>query len=104
MKILIAMVALFAMVGCGANYFSAKTSVHVMVAPDGTCQADYTSDKEQQGLEASVCGGTVKVDKSGTLESVVSATLQNSMMMQQLIQQLSTLIPAAAKTGALAGS
>jgi len=90
--------------GCGANYFSAKTAVTISVATDGTCTATYTSDKEQMGLEAEVCGGRVKVDKSGTLESVVAASLGATLKMQEMLQGLLQNAAAAAKMGALAGS
>jgi hypothetical protein len=68
---------LFAAFGCAS-----RTSVNVEVRPDGTCIANYTSDKEQMGLEAAICGGNVKVDKSGTLESVVAA---QSAIIQKLL-------------------
>ena len=98
------LVLMLAATGCGANYFSAKTQVDVMVSPDGTCQATYTSDKEQVGLEAMVCGGTVKVDKSGTLESVVAATAASQAELIKMLNKLTDLIPTAAKAGVLAGS
>lgn len=89
--------------GC-AQAFTAKTNVSLTVSKDGTCTATYSSDKEQTGLEASVCGGKVSVDKSGTLESVVAATAVSQAMMLQILNKLTDLIPAAAKGGALAGS
>ena len=90
--------------GCGANYFSAKTTVAVSTMPDGTCTASYSSDKDQQGLEASVCGGSIKVDKSGTLESAVAASMQATLKMQDLLAQLLQMVPAAAKMAATSGS
>ena len=101
---LLAVVAIFAMVGCGAQNYTAKTSVHVMKSPDGTCQADYSSDKEQQGLEAEVCGGKVRVDKSGTLESVVAAQAASTAALIKILETLTALIPAGANAGALSGS
>ena len=95
---------MLAATGCGARYFSAQTQVDVMVSPDGTCHASYSSEKEQQGLEASVCGGSVKVDKSGTLESVVAASLQSTLKMQEIMGQLLQMIPAAASMAAKSGS
>ena len=92
------------MVGCGAQNYTAKTSVHVMKSPDGTCQADYSSDKEQQGLEAEVCGGKVRVDKSGTLESVVAAQAASTAALIKILETLTALIPAGANAGALSGS
>ena len=104
MRNLVALVALLFIVGCGAQNYTAKTTVHVLKSPDGTCQADYASDKEQQGLEAEVCGGKVKVDKSGTLESVVAAQAASNAALAKILEALTALIPAAAQGGALAGS
>jgi len=74
MKTLLAAAAILMLLalemGC-AQMFTAKTTVTVNTSPDGTCAATYSSDKEQIGLEASVCGGTVKVDKAGTPEAVI---------------------------------
>ena len=97
------LVLALALTGC-AQGFTAKTSVSVSVSPDGSCQATYTSDKEQVGLEAEVCGGKVKVDKSGTLESVVAATAASQAELIKMLNKLTDLIPAAAKAGVLAGS
>lgn len=101
---LLAVVAIFAMVGCGAQNYTAKTNVHVLVSPDGTCEAEYSSDKEQQGLETEVCGGKVKVDKSGTLESVVVAQAASTAALIKILETLTALIPAGANAGALSGS
>lgn len=79
--------------------FAAKTTVHVQVMPDGTCTADYTSDKEENDLAASVCGGTVSVKKAGSQPEVIAAVLT---LYQNLANQIAQLT-AAAKTGA-AGS
>ena len=73
--------------GC-AQMFTAKTAVTVSVSPDGTCTATYSSDKEQSGLEAEVCGGKVKVDRSGTLESVVAAVAQTQLFILKQIEGL----------------
>ena len=89
--------------GC-AQMFSSKTQVAVLHNPDGTCQASYSSDKEQQGLEAEVCGGKIKVDKSGTMEAVVAASAATQASLARILEALAPLIPAAAKAGALAGS
>ncbi|MNC95809.1 hypothetical protein D3C83_130130 [compost metagenome] len=67
--------------------FTAKTIVTVEVRPDGTCIAAYTSDKEQIGLDASVCGGFVKVDKAGTQEAVIAAVLSMQSQLVQLIRE-----------------
>ena len=81
MRLLLTGVALFCLYllsGCAS-----KTTVHVEVRADGTCVGDYTSDKEQMGLEAAICGGKVKVEKSGTLESVVAAQSQIIQMLMK---------------------
>ena len=67
-------VVAFSGYGC-AGMFTAKTTVRVEVRPDGTCIGDYTSDKEQVGFEAAVCGGSVKVDKASTQDAVIAAVL-----------------------------
>ncbi len=79
--------------------FAAKTTVHVQVLPDGTCMADFTSDKEENDLVASVCGGNVSVKKAGSQPEVIAAVLN---LYQSLANQIATLA-AAAKAGA-AGS
>ncbi len=79
--------------------FAAKTTVHVQVLPDGTCTADFTSDKEENDLVASVCGGNVSVKKAGSQPEVIAAVLN---LYQNLANQIATLT-AAAKAGA-AGS
>lgn len=95
----VALLVILLPAGC-AQMFTSKTQVNVETFPDGRCVATYSSDKQQQGLEASVCGGIVKVDQAGTLESVVAATIQTQGMILQLMQQLM----AGSKTGALTGS
>ena len=77
--------------------FTAKTTVSVSVSPDGTCNATYSSDKEQLGLEAEVCGGRVKVDKSGTLESVVAATLAAQTLLLNRLEALLKVAPVPVK-------
>lgn len=101
---LFAVVAIFALVGCGAQNYTAKTSVHVRTSSDGTCEAEYASDKEQQGLKAEVCGGKIEVDKSGTLESVVAAQAASTAALIKILETLTTMIPAGARAGALSGS
>jgi len=87
-----------------AQMFTAKTDVAVETLPDGTCRATYSSNKEQQGLTADICGGKVAVDKAGTLEQVVAATAATQAELLKMVNKLTDLIPAAAKAGALAGS
>jgi len=97
--LLSAVCCLLSIAGC-ASLMTSKTEVEVEHLADGTCRARYRSDKEQQGLTASVCGGSLTVDKSGTLESVVAATAQTQAAIARIVEQLA----AAAKAGALAGS
>jgi len=89
---------------CGARDFSAGTTVTVSVDKDGNCQASYSSNKEQQGLEAMICGGGVKVDRSGTLESVVAASVSANLKLQEILAQLLQMIPAAGKIASTTGS
>lgn len=93
--------------GC-AQMFSQRTRASYMTTyPDGRrTEVNWDSDQEQNGLNAKFDehGASIKVEKAGTLESVVAATLQSNLMMQELLQKLSDAIPAAAKAGALAGS
>jgi hypothetical protein len=63
----------------------AVTVVRVEMKPDGTCIGNYWSSKEQIGFEAVVCGGSVKVDKAGTLESVVAS---QSAIIQKLLKSV----------------
>jgi len=84
--------------GC-ASMYTAKTKVHVEIRPDGTCIGDYSSDKEQQGLEAAICGGNIKVDKSGTLESIVAAIASQQAQIARVFETLLPLAASAAKAG-----
>ena len=74
------------MQGCYALN-SANTSVSVKVSPDGTCQAEYSSNKEQVGLRAQVCGGEVEVDKSGSSEVIAAGSLANQRELIQLLRE-----------------
>ena len=87
--------AFFLSSGCGAAYYSAKTTATYKVLPDGTLEANYDSSKEQQGLELDIeeLGGgkkTVKihVDKSGTNESAIAAALAANLKLIGLIETL----------------
>jgi hypothetical protein len=94
----LAMLALcVTLAGC-AQMFTSKTNVTVEVLPDKTCRASYSSDKEQVGLTASVCGGFVSVEKSGTLESVVASSLALQLKVVDLIQTLTAQAKTAAPT------
>jgi len=96
-----------ALFGC-AQMFSQRTKAsYVTSYPDGRkTEVSWDSDQEQTGLNAKfdANGATIKVERAGTMEQVVAATLQSNLLMQQLLQKLSEFIPAAAKAGALAGS
>ena len=100
-KIITTLILTLLISGC-AQMFTAKTKASY-IRPDGT-RIEYESDKEQIGLDADFDPVTgkfhIKVDKAGTLESVVAATMQTQIMLNQLIQT----IGAGVKTGALAGS
>lgn len=76
---------------------SASTTVKVLKTGD-SCQAEYSSNKEQVGLEASVCGGSVKVDKSGSNDAVIAATLAMQQQMFAFVQQMIAMF--AASSGA----
>jgi hypothetical protein len=92
-------VAVFLVFGC-AQMFSANTKVHVETTADGACTADYSSSKEQEGLEASVCGGRIQTAKSGTLESAVAAAMQLQLKLAGILEQLTPLLKNAAAAGA----
>jgi hypothetical protein len=87
MRLLIIGLTLALLTGC-AQMFTAKTNVQITVSPDGTCTAQYTSDKEQVGLEASVCGGSVKVDKAGTQDAVIAAVLQMQTQILGMVKEM----------------
>lgn len=73
--------------GCyGLN--SAATTVSVVVSPDGTCRAEYSSNKEQVGLEAAVCGGMVRVEKSGSNEAIAAGSIANQAMLLKIFEGL----------------
>jgi hypothetical protein len=83
--------------GC-AQMFTSKTTVHFETRNSNgdTCIGDYTSDKEQIGLEAIICGGaTIKVDKASTQEAVVAAVLSMQSQMLQFIKEQAAVAKAA---------
>ena len=94
------MLAIFLSSGCGAAYYSAKTTANYKVLPDGTLEANYDSSKEQQGLvlevneEAGKKTVSIHVDKSGTNESAIAAALAANL---KLIALVETLAAAAGK-------
>lgn len=88
--------AILTLPGC-AQMFTSKTNVSVeVVEKDKTCRASYTSDKEQEGLEATVCGGKIKAAKSGTLESVIEGV---TALQRELAGILSKLADGAKAAG-----
>lgn len=95
-----ALVLMLSFNGC-AQMFTSKTTVNVEVT-DGQkiCKASYTSDKEQEGMEATICGGKIKTAKSGTLESVVEGVTELQKELAGILGKLTD----AAKAGAMAGS
>lgn len=85
------LLVMFALAGC-AQMFTAKTSARYVIHPDGTREVFYESNKEQVGLDASVDKNGlihVKVDKAGTQESVIAATLALQLQVLKLIEALS---------------
>jgi len=97
------LLALFLSSGCGAAYFSARTTATYSILPDGTLQASYDSSKDQQGLDLDVeaDNGKIKVvrihaDRAGTNESAIAAALQANLKLIGLIETLSAI---AAKGG-----
>ena len=84
------------MLGAGcAQMFTAKTTAYYKIAPDGTKEVHYSSDKEQVGLRVDLDeeGGKIKslrisVDKSSTQESVIAATLEVQKKVLDLVDTL----------------
>ena len=92
--------------GCGANFFSAKTTAIYEITPDGK-RIEYSSNKEQQGLSLNLeeDNGKIKVvkinvDKSGTAEQAIAAALAVQIQMNDLLAKLLPLLEKAAITGA----
>lgn len=82
--------------GC-AQMFTSKTTVSVEVTEgEKSCKASYTSDKEQEGLAAEVCGGKIKAAKSGTLESVVEGV---TALQRELVSLMNKLADGAKVAG-----
>lgn len=79
--------------GC-APLFTAQTTVHFELRPDGTCVGDYTSNKDQVGLSATLCGGSqIHVDKATTSEAVTAAVLQLHLRISDLLEKLNSRQP-----------
>ena len=95
--------AIFLSSGCGAAYYSAKTTANYKVLPDGTLEANYDSSKEQQGLvlevneEAGKKTVSIHVDKSGTNESGIAAALAANLKLIGLIETLTAAAGSAPK-------
>lgn len=81
---LAAILAALMLQGC-YEWNAARTQLEVQTA---NCTAKYSSNKEQVGLAAKVCGGEVSVDKSGSSEAVLATLLQVQLKMLELIQQI----------------
>lgn len=105
----VAIMIIFAISSCGYSMFAGKTTASY-VAPDGT-QINYSSDKEQNNLEAAYDPVTkawhIHVDKSGAQESATAAAMQFQAAMlalySKLADQVTALAAAGAKAGALSG-
>ena len=71
--------------------FACKTEANFRYLPDGTREVNYKSCKEQIGLDAEFddkgSPKHVKVDKSGTQESVIAATTAVYLKLLEIIQQ-----------------
>lgn len=93
--------ALLLLTGC-AQMFTAKTTASYRLHPDGTKEIIYSSDKEQVGLDVDFeedAKGNIKkirirVDKSGTQESVIAASMA---IQQQALKLAETAVQGAAK-------
>src|SRR5690349_21016910 len=101
----------FLISGCGAGFFSAATTAHYQILPDGTKDLSYTSNREFDGLdvdlkedEGKIKTLKIKVAKAGTAESAIAAALQLQMTLNETLQKLLPLIEKLAATGAMAGS
>ena len=86
--------------GC-VSMFTARTTATYKLSPDGTLEADYSSNKDQQGLDVDIesDNGKLKIvrihaDKSGTNESAIAAALAANL---RLIALVETLAAAAGK-------
>jgi len=94
-KLLLITSILLVISGCGAAYYSAKTTATYKILPDGTLEASYDSSKEQQGLDLDIENenGKIKVvrihvDKSGTNESAIAAALAANLKLISLVETL----------------
>lgn len=72
--------------GC-AQMFTAKTTVRYEKRPDGTVIAEYSSDKEQVGLEATLGDASIRVDKAGTPIEAINAAVRLNERLFDAIQQ-----------------
>lgn len=82
--------------GC-ASMFSAKTEATYQIAPDGTRIINYSSTKEQHGMEATWKDKDgrdvhIQVDKATTAEGAQAAALQLQLETMKLLQ---TILPLA---------
>lgn len=106
-KAALCLAAAIGLAGC-ASMFTSKTAASYQVSADGTKLISYTSDKEENGLDATwenTPDGNVKlvhikVDKAGAQESAVAAALQLQVELVKMLQALLPLAQAAAAKGA----
>ncbi len=96
----VALAVALSLTGC-ASMFAAKTTLHYEKKPDGSVIADWESGKEQIGLDADALTGKIKVDKSGTQEAVIAASLATQVELLKLMQQLVPLVAKGAGGGGI---
>jgi hypothetical protein len=106
MKFLIGLLIVSILLGCGASQFTSKTlaSYKATHADGTTTDINYASDKEQVGLDASFESPSgvkahIKVDKSGTAESVINAVAAQQKAFAELLTKLLPLVEKAALAG-----
>ncbi len=80
--------------GC-AQMLACKTDASYILRPDGSKEIIYSSCKEQIGLEATFGDAHLKVDKSGTQESVIAALAEQQKALADLLKTLAPLLKAA---------
>lgn len=94
----------FFLVGCGASFFSAKTTA-TYTLPDGKVIV-YESNKEQQGLDVilkqkdgQITDLRIHVDKASTAEQAIAAALAVQVKLMEMLERLAPLIEKAALAG-----
>ncbi len=86
-RALMACALLLWVTGC-AKMFACTTDASYIIRSDGTKEVQYSSCKEQIGLDAKFGDVHVKVDKASTQESVTAAAFQAYAIQAQIIQDL----------------